>query len=186
MSSHKLEEKNDDEETSYDDRRETSSSERQTGYWKGPKSTQSSQANGTFQTGRHRHGQAWFLAGRRGVHKKKGTVDGAMLIAEFAGRQNRRQENHRCPSASLRRLLQNARHICQGEWPMKFQLGQIIVATPGALEAFRASGESPLTVLQRHLAGDWADLDAHDTRENELSLQHGWRILLATIEDAIG
>jgi hypothetical protein len=50
----------------------------------------------------------------------------------------------------------------------KFGPGSV-VATPGALEAFRASGESPLTFLQRHLAGDWGDLDEHDTRENELS-----------------
>jgi hypothetical protein len=61
---------------------------------------------------------------------------------------------------------------------MKFQPGQI-VATPGALEAFRASGESPLTFLQRHLAGNWGELDEYDTRENELSLQQGWRILSA-------
>jgi hypothetical protein len=44
------------------------------------------------------------------------------------------------------------------------------------LEAFRASGESPLTFLQRHLAGDWGDLSLEDIRENELRLQHGWRI----------
>jgi hypothetical protein len=61
---------------------------------------------------------------------------------------------------------------------MRFQPGQI-VATPGALEAFEASGESPLAFLQRHLAGDWGELDEHDTRENELSLQHGWRLLSA-------
>ena len=61
---------------------------------------------------------------------------------------------------------------------MKFQPGQI-VATPGALDAFEASGESPLAFLERHLAGDWGELDEHDTRENELSLQHGWRILSA-------
>ena len=59
---------------------------------------------------------------------------------------------------------------------MKFQPGQI-VATPGALDAFEASGESPLAFLERHLAGDWGELDEHDTRENELSLQHGWRLL---------
>ena len=58
----------------------------------------------------------------------------------------------------------------------KFSAGHI-VATPGALEAFDASAESPLTFLQRHLAGDWGDVDEHDRRENELSLQHGWRIL---------
>jgi hypothetical protein len=33
--------------------------------------------------------------------------------------------------------------------------------------------------LQRHLAGDWGELDEHDTRENELKLQPGWRILSA-------
>jgi len=61
---------------------------------------------------------------------------------------------------------------------MTFQPGQI-VATPGVLEAFRASGESPLTFLQRHLAGDWGDLSLEDIRENELRLQHGWRTLSA-------
>jgi hypothetical protein len=52
-----------------------------------------------------------------------------------------------------------------------------IVATPGVLEAFRASGEEPLPFLQRHLTGDWGELDEHDVRENELSLERGWRIL---------
>jgi len=59
---------------------------------------------------------------------------------------------------------------------IKFSPGSI-VATPGALEAFRASGEEPLPFLQRHLAGDWGDVDERDHRENELSLLHGWRIL---------
>ena len=53
---------------------------------------------------------------------------------------------------------------------IKFEPGQI-VATPGALEAFRASGEDPLTYLVRHLNGDWGDLSADDVRENELSLE---------------
>ncbi len=59
---------------------------------------------------------------------------------------------------------------------IKFEPGQII-ATPGALEAFRASGDDPLAYLIRHVAGDWGDVDADDRRENELSLQNGWRIL---------
>jgi hypothetical protein len=50
----------------------------------------------------------------------------------------------------------------------KFSLGSV-VATPGVLEAFRASGESPLVFLERHLAGDWGDVDEHDRNENELS-----------------
>jgi hypothetical protein len=59
---------------------------------------------------------------------------------------------------------------------VKFSPGSV-VATPGALDAFRASGDNPLTYLTRHLAGDWGDIDEHDRRENELCLQHGWRIL---------
>jgi hypothetical protein len=53
------------------------------------------------------------------------------------------------------------------------------MATPGALEAFEASGESPLAFLERHLAGDRGELDENDVHENELSLQHGWRLLSA-------
>ncbi len=61
---------------------------------------------------------------------------------------------------------------------MKFPLGHI-VATPGALEAFRASGEEPSTYLERHQAGDWGDLCEEDRQENELSLREGFRILSA-------
>jgi hypothetical protein len=57
----------------------------------------------------------------------------------------------------------------------KFSPGRV-VATPRALAAFEASGEDPLTFLHRHLAGDWGELDENDVRENELSLQRGWRI----------
>jgi hypothetical protein len=58
----------------------------------------------------------------------------------------------------------------------KFSPGRV-VATPGALAAFQASGDDPLAFLFRHVSGDWGELDEHDTRENELSLQSGWRIL---------
>jgi hypothetical protein len=60
----------------------------------------------------------------------------------------------------------------------KFAVGRL-VATPGALQAFEQSGESPLTYLQRHLCGDWGEVDAHDQAENEYSLQHGLRLLSA-------
>lgn len=52
-----------------------------------------------------------------------------------------------------------------------------VVATPGALKALRASGDDPLSLLQRHLSGDWGDVDEFDRRENELSAERGWRIL---------
>jgi hypothetical protein len=61
---------------------------------------------------------------------------------------------------------------------IRFSPGSV-VATPGALEALRASGDDPLAYLVRHIAGDWGELDEHDHRENELSLEHGWRLLSA-------
>jgi hypothetical protein len=58
----------------------------------------------------------------------------------------------------------------------RFNPGQV-VATPSALAAFAASGESLLTYLQRHLAGDWGDVSDPDVYENEYSLGHDLRLL---------
>lgn len=60
----------------------------------------------------------------------------------------------------------------------RFSLGQI-VATPGALRALEISGEEPFHFLYRHASGDWGELDEEDTRENELSLREGLRLLSA-------
>lgn len=57
-------------------------------------------------------------------------------------------------------------------------LGQV-VATPGALEALAASGQSPQEFLDRHVLGDWGDLDAGDKRLNDEALRDGGRILSA-------
>lgn len=59
---------------------------------------------------------------------------------------------------------------------VKFTPGTVM-ATPGALAAFQASGDDPLAFLVKHIAGDWGELDERDRLENELSLKHGWRIL---------
>jgi hypothetical protein len=48
-----------------------------------------------------------------------------------------------------------------GQVPAKFSLGQV-VATPGALAALQATGERPLLFLQRHVQGDWGELDPED------------------------
>ena len=61
---------------------------------------------------------------------------------------------------------------------MKFEPGQI-VSTPGALHAMKEAGDNPASLLLRHLAGDWGELDAHDTQENEFALEHGLRLLSA-------
>jgi hypothetical protein len=61
---------------------------------------------------------------------------------------------------------------------IKFNLGQT-VATPGALEALTESGQSPIEFLQRHLSGDWGDVDDEDKQTNEDALIHGARLLSA-------
>ncbi len=58
----------------------------------------------------------------------------------------------------------------------KFHPGKI-VATPAALEAMDAHGLVAGTLLVRHLKGDWGDICAEDRRENELSLQEGFRLM---------
>ena len=57
-----------------------------------------------------------------------------------------------------------------------FTLGQL-VATPGALKAIEASGDSLFTYLSRHQSGDWGEVDEHDRKENELSLEQGFRLM---------
>lgn len=61
---------------------------------------------------------------------------------------------------------------------IKFTPGSLYI-TPGAAAAFAASGDDVTVYLIRHISGDWGDVDQHDRRENELSLEHGWRILSA-------
>jgi len=60
----------------------------------------------------------------------------------------------------------------------RFPLGRI-VATPAALEALEEAGENPAALLNRHISGDWGELDEHDLQENERSLATGCRLLSA-------
>jgi hypothetical protein len=64
------------------------------------------------------------------------------------------------------------------ETTKKFSLGRI-VATPGALEALAAAGQSAGEFLARHVAGDWGDLDPEDKSLNDAALIDGSRILSA-------
>jgi hypothetical protein len=57
-----------------------------------------------------------------------------------------------------------------------FPLGQCVI-TPGAYDAFTATGETPDLYLARHLLGDWGELDAYDRRANDEALQQGLRLL---------
>ncbi len=58
----------------------------------------------------------------------------------------------------------------------RLPLGRVL-ATPGALQLLQDAGEDPFSYLSRHASGDWGELDAHDVRENERSVKHGWRVL---------
>src|SRR3954451_8164239 len=61
----------------------------------------------------------------------------------------------------------------------KFDPGQI-VATPGALEAIRASGQGPEVFLGAHLEGYWGgDLCEEDRLLNDEALIEGSRLLSA-------
>src|SRR5437763_17063229 len=61
----------------------------------------------------------------------------------------------------------------------KFDPGQV-VATPGALEAIRASGQSPEVFLAAHLEGYWGgELCEVDRRLNDEALSDGSRLLSA-------
>ena len=60
----------------------------------------------------------------------------------------------------------------------RFELGQTLI-TPGARDAIEEAGQAPHEFLLRHGAGDWGELSDDDRKENELSVEHGFRILSA-------
>lgn len=55
----------------------------------------------------------------------------------------------------------------------------VVVATPGALRALEAAGQSADEFLARHVLGDWGEVGEADRDENELSLREGFRIMSA-------
>lgn len=61
---------------------------------------------------------------------------------------------------------------------MKFSLGRV-VATPGALEAMSAAGQTPLDFLARHSQGDWGEVCDEDKALNDEALKDGSRLLSA-------
>ena len=58
----------------------------------------------------------------------------------------------------------------------KFSPGQV-VATPGALDALAASGQTNDFFLEKHLSGDWGEVDAEDQNANDQALADGGRLL---------
>ncbi len=60
----------------------------------------------------------------------------------------------------------------------RFEPG-VVVATPGAIELIAEFPEAAREAYQRHLSGDWGEVDAHDRKANEAALKHGTRLLSA-------
>ena len=60
----------------------------------------------------------------------------------------------------------------------QFPLGDL-VATPGALAALDAAGQSPMEFLIRHARGDWGEVCAGDRQANDEALVSGDRLLSA-------
>ncbi|HEY7331247.1 MAG TPA: hypothetical protein VH592_26675 [Gemmataceae bacterium] len=57
----------------------------------------------------------------------------------------------------------------------KFPLGRL-AATPGALEAMEASGQTPEFFIAKHLAGDWGEVGAEDWQLNDEAVRDGSRL----------
>lgn len=60
----------------------------------------------------------------------------------------------------------------------RFALGQV-VGTPGAIETLKRFNIDALTLLKRHVTGDWGDLDDDDKAENDLAVGRDLRIFSA-------
>lgn len=60
----------------------------------------------------------------------------------------------------------------------KFELGQI-VATPGAIEVLGISEVDGFELLARHVSGGWGTVGEEDSKENNFSVENGYRILSA-------
>ena len=57
-------------------------------------------------------------------------------------------------------------------------LGQI-VATPAALRAIQEAGQTPDFFLDKHIQGDWGEVDDEDKLANDHALVDGSRLLSA-------
>jgi hypothetical protein len=60
----------------------------------------------------------------------------------------------------------------------RFPLGKLLM-TPGAIDALDQSGESALSFLRRHAAGDWGTVGGEDRKLNDEATINGSRILSA-------
>lgn len=57
-----------------------------------------------------------------------------------------------------------------------FHPGKLLI-TPAALAAFRVAGVPVISVMLRHIAGDWGAVSDNDKQQNDLSIASGLRLL---------
>jgi hypothetical protein len=57
-----------------------------------------------------------------------------------------------------------------------FHPGKLFI-TPAAFAALRANGVPVISVMLRHISGDWGCISEDDKRENDLSINAGLRLL---------
>jgi hypothetical protein len=73
-------------------------------------------------------------------------------------------------------------------FPRRFHLGRL-VATPEVVAAAHAAGINVVTVVLRHLAGDWGDVDPATSQHNDTALATGGRLQsvyrLSGVDDAL-
>ncbi|WP_321946806.1 hypothetical protein [Paraburkholderia sp. J10-1] len=58
-----------------------------------------------------------------------------------------------------------------------FHPGRLLITTPSALAALRENGVPIISVMLRHIAGDWGTVSDDDKRQNDLSITAGLRLL---------
>jgi len=75
-----------------------------------------------------------------------------------------------------------------GNGNTKFAMGRLL-STPGALEALEKAGQTPASLLSRHVTGDWGNMCDEDKQANERALEDGSRIfsvyVLATTKQKV-
>lgn len=60
----------------------------------------------------------------------------------------------------------------------RFSPGHLLI-TPGAVAILHAAEISPISLLLRHVSGDWGEISDSDWRRNDHALEDGTRILSA-------
>lgn len=66
-----------------------------------------------------------------------------------------------------------------------FIIGKTL-ATPMAIAALEAHGISPITLIGRHVSGDWSEMHANDQASNHEAIKHGFRVFSSyTLADEV-